>query len=171
MCLYVSWALMFCKQGGRYEIPKDRLESAVEEIMNPETKEGTGMFQVNYQKLADHAKACREAKQLFEAGEDRWGTDEETFIRIFATRDYYQMRETWNEYVKVRKFVFVFFLYFCIVKQKVFMSFLLLSYCYHIPSFSLSLSLFLSLSVCLSTFHNACYTICSPILMKQKLTE
>ena len=109
MCLYVSWALMFCKQGGRYEIPKDRLESAVEEIMNPETKEGTGMFQVNYQKLADHAKACREAKQLFEAGEDRWGTDEETFIRIFATRDYYQMRETWNEYVKVRKFFFYFF--------------------------------------------------------------
>lgn len=88
-------------QGGRYEIPKDRLEEAVEEIVNPETGQGTGMFQVNYQKLADNKKAQREAKMLFEAGEDRWGTDEETFIRIFATRDYYQLRETWNEYVKL----------------------------------------------------------------------
>lgn len=93
--------LISASQGGRFEIPKDRLEESVEEILNPETKEGTGMFQVNYQKLADSAKAAREAKQLFEAGEDRWGTDEETFIRIFATRDYYQMRETWTEYVKL----------------------------------------------------------------------
>lgn len=88
-------------QGGRYEIPKDRLEEAIEEIANPETGAGTGMFQVNYQKLADNKKAQREAKMLFEAGEDRWGTDEETFIRIFSTRDYYQMRETWAEYVKL----------------------------------------------------------------------
>ncbi|XP_076455725.1 annexin A5-like [Babylonia areolata] len=88
-------------QGNRYKIGKERLEEAVEEIVNPETQEGTGMYQVNYQKLADCRKAQREAKQLFEAGEDRWGTDEETFIRIFATRDYYQLRETWNEYVKL----------------------------------------------------------------------
>lgn len=88
-------------QGNRYEIPRERLEQAVEEILNPETNEGTGMFQVNNQKLADHAKAVREARELVKAGEDRWGTDEETFIRIFATRDYYQMRETWNEYVKL----------------------------------------------------------------------
>ncbi|XP_076460206.1 annexin A4-like [Babylonia areolata] len=93
--------LISASQGGRYEIPKDRLEDAVEEIMNPETNEGTGMFQVNYKKLADMGKAEREAKQLVEAGEDRWGTDEETFIRIFATRNYYQMRETWNQYVKL----------------------------------------------------------------------
>ncbi|XP_070185504.1 annexin-B12-like [Littorina saxatilis] len=93
--------LISAAQGKRYTIPRDRLEEAVEEIMNPETEEGTGMFQVNYKKLADCKKAAREAKQLFEAGEDKWGTDEETFIRIFATRDYYQMRETWNEYVKL----------------------------------------------------------------------
>ncbi|KAL8603600.1 hypothetical protein ACOMHN_022552 [Nucella lapillus] len=93
--------LISASQGGRYQIPKDRLEEAVEEIENPETKEGTGMFQVNYQRLADCPKAQREAKMLFEAGEDQWGTDEETFIRIFATRDYYQMREIWNEYVKL----------------------------------------------------------------------
>ncbi|KAL8558385.1 hypothetical protein ACOMHN_019794 [Nucella lapillus] len=88
-------------QGNRYEIPRERLEAAVEEIRNPETQEGTGMFQVNHQKLADNVKAAREAKELSKAGEERWGTDEETFIRIFATRDYYQMRETWNQYVKL----------------------------------------------------------------------
>jgi hypothetical protein len=37
-------------------------------------------------------------------GEDRWGTDEETFVRIFSTRDYYQLREIWNQYVKVGTF-------------------------------------------------------------------
>ncbi|KAK7507185.1 hypothetical protein BaRGS_00001120 [Batillaria attramentaria] len=93
--------LISASQGNRYEIPRDRLVEAVEEIVNPETDEGTGMYQVNYAKLSDTAKAEREAKQLFEAGEDRWGTDEETFIRIFATRDYYQLRETWNQYVKL----------------------------------------------------------------------
>lgn len=88
-------------QGERYEIPVERLEAAVEEIRNPEAKEGTGMFQVNYNKLCDLEQAKREAQQLNDAGEKRWGTDEETFNRIFSTRDYYQLRATWNEYVKV----------------------------------------------------------------------
>lgn len=56
---------------------------------------------MNYAKLCDHEKAKREAEQLYKAGEKRWGTDEETFNRIFSSRDYYQLRETWNEYVKV----------------------------------------------------------------------
>lgn len=44
----------------------------------------------------------REAKELFAAGEEKWGTDEETFIRIFAMRNYYELRMIWNQYVKVR---------------------------------------------------------------------
>lgn len=48
-------------------------------------------------------QAKRDAEKLFKAGEDRWGTDEEEFIRIFSTRHYYQLRATWNEYVKVKK--------------------------------------------------------------------
>ncbi|CAG5127305.1 unnamed protein product, partial [Candidula unifasciata] len=39
--------------------------------------------------------------QLYKAGEARWGTDEETFNRIFSSRDYYQLRAIWDEYVKV----------------------------------------------------------------------
>lgn len=87
-------------QGNRFEIPRARLEDAVEEYV-VEGK-GTGTFQVNYEKLCDLDKAKREAQQLNKAGEDRWGTDEETFNRIFSTRDYYTMRAIYNEYVKVR---------------------------------------------------------------------
>lgn len=61
------------------------------------------MYNVNYSKLADMGQAKRDAEKLFKAGEDRWGTDEEEFIRIFSTRHYYQLRATWNEYVKVKK--------------------------------------------------------------------
>lgn len=86
-------------QGNRYEISRDSLEAAVEEVVVDD--HATGMFQVNYAKLCDMEKARRDAQLLFKAGEDRWGTDEETFNRIFSTRDYYTMRTIYNEYVKV----------------------------------------------------------------------
>lgn len=91
--------LVAASQGDRYEITREQLEEAVEEI----TVEGngTGMYNVNYSKLADMGQAKRDAEKLFKAGEDRWGTDEEEFIRIFSTRHYYQLRATWNEYVKL----------------------------------------------------------------------
>ncbi|XP_052786079.1 annexin A4-like isoform X1 [Mya arenaria] len=92
--------LVSCAQGNRYEISRERLDNAVEEIIN-QNGDGTGMYQVNYTKLADLKKAQRDAKRLFEAGEDRWGTDEETFNLIFATRDFYQLRETYKQYVKI----------------------------------------------------------------------
>lgn len=61
------------------------------------------MFEVNYSKLSDQMKAKNEAQQLYKAGEARWGTDEETFNRIFSSRDYYQLRAIWDEYVKVQR--------------------------------------------------------------------
>ena len=62
----------------------------------------TGMFRVNYHKLCNVEKCARMAQELFEAGEERWGTDEDTFNRIFSTQDYYTLRTVWEEYVKVR---------------------------------------------------------------------
>ena len=56
---------------------------------------------MNYSKLANERNARRDAQRLFDAGEDRWGTDEETFNLIFATRDFYQLREIYRQYVKV----------------------------------------------------------------------
>lgn len=70
------------------------------------------MFEVNYSKLCDMKKAKNDAMRLFKAGEDRWGTDEETFNIIFSTRHFYQLRETYNQYVKVglvKLFHFCFF--------------------------------------------------------------
>ena len=93
--------LMSEQTANRNEISRARLEAAVEELVidgNP-----TGMYEVNYDRLCDMDKAKREAHLLFKAGEDKWGKDEETFNRIFSTRDYYQLRATWNGYVKITK--------------------------------------------------------------------
>lgn len=59
------------------------------------------MYKINVEKLVDTEKAKREAEKLYKAGEKKWGTDEETFIRIFANREFYQMRKTYDEYVMV----------------------------------------------------------------------
>uniref|UniRef100_A0A1I8IU86 Type I site-specific deoxyribonuclease n=1 Tax=Macrostomum lignano TaxID=282301 RepID=A0A1I8IU86_9PLAT len=89
--------LVAASQGGRYEITRERLEQAVEEVIANDKP--TGMFDINYQKLVDMQKAKNDANRLFKAGEERWGTDEETFNLIFSTRDYYSLREIWTEYV------------------------------------------------------------------------
>ena len=93
--------LISASMGRRYEISHDKLSQAVQEVVNPDDGAGTGMYEVNYRLLSDQAKAKNEAQQLYKAGEKRWGTDEETFNRIFSSRDYYQLRATWDEYVKV----------------------------------------------------------------------
>ncbi|GFO02310.1 Annexin [Plakobranchus ocellatus] len=93
--------LISASMGKRYEISQDKLLQAVQEVVNPQDGAETGMFEVNYRLLSDQAKAKNEAQQLYKAGEKRWGTDEETFNRIFSSRDYYQLRATWDEYVKL----------------------------------------------------------------------
>ena len=67
---------------------------------------------MNQSKISDKERARVEAQQLYKAGEKKWGTDEETFNRIFSTRDYYQLRATWDEYVKVGRFIYMFILDF-----------------------------------------------------------
>ncbi|GFR93945.1 annexin [Elysia marginata] len=93
--------LISASMGKRYEISHEKLSQAVQEVVNPDDGSGTGMFEVNYRLLSDQAKAKNEAQQLYKAGEKRWGTDEETFNRIFSSRDYYQLRTIWDEYVKL----------------------------------------------------------------------
>ncbi|XP_033754310.1 annexin A4-like [Pecten maximus] len=92
--------LISASQGNREIIDFERLDEAVEEVKN-EMDMPTGMFAVNHDKLVNVKKAQREAQKLFEAGQDRWGTDEETFNRIFSVRDPYQLRRTYAEYVKL----------------------------------------------------------------------
>jgi len=53
-------------------------------------------------KPVDQELAATDAKALYEAGEGKWGTDEGTFNRIFATRSFPQLRATLAEYKKQR---------------------------------------------------------------------
>ena len=71
--------------------------------MEPIEVEGnfTGLYQINYEKMCDVDKCKRMAKELHVAGEEKLGTDEETFNRIFATQDFYTLRLVYDQYVKV----------------------------------------------------------------------
>ncbi|KAK3083430.1 hypothetical protein FSP39_022409 [Pinctada imbricata] len=91
--------LISASQGNRRTLSYEKLEEAVE----PVEFDGkpTGQFRINFDKIVNVGKAKRDAQALFEATEDRFGTDEETMIRIFAVNETYQMRRTYEEYVKL----------------------------------------------------------------------
>jgi len=49
----------------------------------------------------DMAKAQKEAQDLFQAGEKKWGTDESRFNVVLASRNFNQLKATFSEYVKI----------------------------------------------------------------------
>eukprot|EP00794_Sanderia_malayensis_P012775 gene12775-14086_t len=49
----------------------------------------------------DLEKAKKEAQDLFQAGEKKWGTDESRFNVVLASRSFPQLRATFDEYVKI----------------------------------------------------------------------
>lgn len=52
---------------------------------------------------ADEAKCLTDAKSIFDAGVDKWGTDESTFIRIIAKRSPAQLKMIMKFYKKATK--------------------------------------------------------------------
>jgi len=49
----------------------------------------------------DIEKAKKEANDLFQAGEKKWGTDESRFNVVLASRNFNQLNATYSEYVKI----------------------------------------------------------------------
>ncbi|XP_059496326.1 annexin A4-like [Stegostoma tigrinum] len=45
--------------------------------------------------------ANQDAKALFAAGEDKWGTDETTFIKVFCRRNFAHLRRVFEEYYQI----------------------------------------------------------------------
>ena len=43
----------------------------------------------------------REARELYQAGEQKWGTDESKFNLILCVRSFAQLKATFDEYIKV----------------------------------------------------------------------
>ena len=64
----------------------------------------------------DEEKARREAQELYDAGEGKWGTDESKFNQIIALRSFPQLRATFDEYTKVRSKVILLVYTTCKVK-------------------------------------------------------
>ena len=60
------------------------------------------MAQQGPMSVIDINQAKADAQALYKAGEGKIGTDESTFLRIFATRNYYQLRQVFREYQQVR---------------------------------------------------------------------
>jgi hypothetical protein len=90
-------------QGNRRLKNQGDLEDCVEPVEVNE--KFTGLYQINYEKMCDLDDCKSMAKELHVAGEERLGTDEETFNRIFSVQDFYTLRCVYDQYVKVRQWM------------------------------------------------------------------
>jgi len=84
---------------------KDKFERDLEEDIK---SDATGAFEEllvallqggrEEEKEPCHNSAMEEAQEILDAGENRWGTDESVFNRIFVLRSYDQLREIFSAY-------------------------------------------------------------------------
>jgi len=77
--------LISAVQAGREELNSQQIQQA---------------RQMGIESVIDRNRARQDADDLYKAGAGKWGTDERTFNAIFARRNYYQLRATFEEYQK-----------------------------------------------------------------------
>lgn len=78
--------LVSCLQGSRNELTQEQIQRVI--------REGPAS-------VINLAQAREDAQRLYQAGENRIGTDESTILSILALRNYYQMKATFDEYAKI----------------------------------------------------------------------
>lgn len=78
--------LVSCCQANRAELTPDQLQKLQQQ--GPEA-------------VIDRALAQQDAQALFQAGEKKLGTDESAFLQVLAVRHHFQLRATFEEYVKI----------------------------------------------------------------------
>ncbi|XP_052267220.1 annexin A7-like isoform X2 [Dreissena polymorpha] len=78
--------LVSCCQANRAELTPDQWQRL--QTQGPEA-------------VIDRNLAREDANKLFQAGEKKLGTDESAFLSVLAIRNYFQMRATFEEYVKI----------------------------------------------------------------------
>ncbi|XP_053385340.1 annexin A7-like isoform X2 [Mercenaria mercenaria] len=78
--------LVSCCQANRTELTPDQWQRVQYE--GPEA-------------VIDRNLAREDAQKLFQAGEKKLGTDESAFLSVLAVRHYFQLRATFEEYVKI----------------------------------------------------------------------
>lgn len=54
----------------------------------------------------DPARAKKDADTLYKAGEGKWGTDEDAFVKVLANQNMHQLQLMFNEYEKLKKHPF-----------------------------------------------------------------
>lgn len=78
--------LVSCCQANRTELTPDQWQK---------------MQQSGPEAVIDRALAQQDAQKLYQAGEKKLGTDESAFLTVLAVRHEYQLRATFEEYVKI----------------------------------------------------------------------
>ncbi|XP_064606679.1 annexin A7-like isoform X2 [Liolophura sinensis] len=83
---YFKRLLVSCLQANRDELTEEEMERVL--------SEGPGC-------VIDEGKAKEEAEKLYQAGEGKIGTEEDTFLQIMSLRHFYQLRATFDAYKEV----------------------------------------------------------------------
>ncbi|XP_065887188.1 annexin A4-like [Dysidea avara] len=103
LCTRTNAEIQQIKQAYRNEFSRDLEKDVVSETSGHFKRLLVSMCQGAREETTtvDQAKATREAQELYQAGEKRWGTDESKFNVILATRSFPQLRATFVEYARL----------------------------------------------------------------------